>query len=102
MGKTSGAEGRRQPPPPPGNSAAELPMRERAELQRQGAKAAARGDDAASNPLQKPENHPAATGESHETWDGRQKAWQQGHDAQARVQRDTLPDGSTKAEDDEP
>jgi hypothetical protein len=102
MGKTSGAGGIRQAPPPPATRAAELPTRERAELQRQGAKAAARGDGAASNPLQKPENHPAATGESQEAWDGRQKAWQQGHDAQAQVQRDTQPDGSAKAEDDEP
>ncbi|MFZ5545433.1 MAG: CrpP-related protein [Pseudomonadota bacterium] len=68
-----------QPPPP----TAPLARPERAELQRQGAKAAARGENAASNPLHEPQNLPAATGESDESWQQRQAAWQQGHDAQS-------------------
>lgn len=66
--------------------AAGLPTGERAELQRQGAKAAARGDDAACNPMHEHSNLPAATGESTETWRERQEAWQQGHDAQSSAQ----------------
>ncbi|HET9643709.1 MAG TPA: CrpP-related protein [Burkholderiaceae bacterium] len=61
-----------------------LPVGERAELQRQGAKAAARGEPPARNPLQRPQNLPKATGESQQTWSQRSDAWQQGHDAQSR------------------
>jgi len=62
-----------------------LPSSERAELQRQGAKAAARGDDATSNPMHDTPNMPAATGESTDLWREREEAWQQGHNAQSSV-----------------
>ena len=62
-----------------------LARSERAELQRQGAKAAARGDDATSNPMHDTPNMPAATGESTDLWREREEAWQQGHDAQSSV-----------------
>ena len=56
---------------------------ERAELQRQGAKAAARGESSDANPLHESQNRPPATGESVEQWSKRQAAWQQGNDAQS-------------------
>ena len=55
---------------------------ERAELWRQGAKAAARGEPTDTNPLSKPRNKPPATGESDDKWLQRSDAWEQGHDAQ--------------------
>lgn len=69
--------------PRPAVAGQALPSPERAELQRQGAKAAARGDDAASNPMHDLRNKPAATGESTGVWRERQEAWQQGHEAQS-------------------
>jgi hypothetical protein len=102
MTKASGRPSRKQLSPPPGESEPQLPVRERAELQRQGAKAAARGDKAASNPLQQPENRPPATGESTDSWQARQEAWQQGHDAQTASRRRGPPADLTKAEDDDP
>lgn len=59
-----------------------LPGPERAELQRQGAKAAARGEKASANPMHEPQNLPTATGESPKAWEQRQEAWRQGHDAE--------------------
>jgi hypothetical protein len=56
---------------------------QRAELQRQGAKAAARGDDRKSNPMGSEENAPEHTGEAHEAWVERRDAWDQGHNAQS-------------------
>jgi hypothetical protein len=52
---------------------------ERAELQRQGAKAAARGEALAANPMLEPINRPDATGESEAVWSGRRDAWKHGH-----------------------
>jgi hypothetical protein len=60
---------------------------QRAELHRQGAKAAARGDDRKSNPLSNDENAPKHTGETQGCWVERRDAWDQGHDAQSH----TLP-----------
>lgn len=60
-----------------------LALREHAELQRQGAKAAARGETASSNPMHDTPNMPAATGESEGTWQRRHDAWQHGHNAQS-------------------
>lgn len=51
---------------------------ERAELWRQGAKAAARGEDSASNPMLHADNLPPITGESAELWQRRRTAWQAG------------------------
>ena len=68
-------------------AATPLSDQERAELRRQGAKAAARGDPPSLNPLHQPQNRPAATGESQDTWCDRSDAWQQGHEAQRRVER---------------
>ena len=55
---------------------------EHAELQRQGAKAAARGDARESNPLLDAINRPDATGETQRVWSGRVDAWERGHGAQ--------------------
>lgn len=55
---------------------------EHAELQRQGAKAAARGEPSAANPMLAPINQPPATGESQVVWSGRRDAWAQGHGVQ--------------------
>lgn len=56
---------------------------ERAELSRQGAKAAARGDVAATNPMGSTQNAPDVTGESQERWAQRSDAWLAGHDVQS-------------------
>jgi hypothetical protein len=69
--------------PEPSPPAGRLPQAERAELQRQGAKAAARGDKDSANPMHEPQNLPVATGESPEAWQQRQEAWRQGHDAES-------------------
>lgn len=62
-------------PRPPGQE-------EHAELRRQGAKAAARGDEPGTNPMLEPANQPGTTGESGTVWAGRRDAWGQGHTAQ--------------------
>ena len=64
-----------------------LPSAERAELWRQGAKAAARGEATATNPLSEPRNKPPVTGESADKWLQRSDAWEQGHDAQSAAGR---------------
>lgn len=77
-----------EPPPPlPGAPGASPPRvggdrNEHAELQRQGAKAAARGQTLADNPLFEPLNQPGITGESEFLWNERRNAWDQGHSAQ--------------------
>jgi len=55
---------------------------EHAELQRQGAKAAARGEASESNPMFDSINQPAVTGESKQAWSGRREAWERGHSSQ--------------------
>lgn len=55
---------------------------ERAELQRQGAKAAARGETRESNPMLDSINQPEATGESEQRWSDRRDAWEHGHRSQ--------------------
>ncbi len=55
---------------------------EQAELHRQGAKAAARGDARATNPMFDPVNQPSVTGESKAVWTGRRDAWDRGHTSQ--------------------
>lgn len=79
--------------PPPGAAASPIPVTERSELQRQGAKAAARGDAASTNPLQRPENAPSETGEAQDSWNQRSEAWQQGHDAQSDADPGTAHPG---------
>ncbi len=54
---------------------------EHAELQRQGAKAAARGEAPESNPMLDSINKPCATGESEQVWSRRRDAWNRGHGA---------------------
>ena len=73
---------------------------ERAELWRQGAKAAARGERTDANPLSEPRNKPPATGESADKWFERSDAWEQGHDAQTVVGRNAESPGS-RADTDE-
>jgi hypothetical protein len=55
---------------------------ERAELNRQGAKAAARGEAAGSNPLRQTVNRPRATGEAPAVWLLRLQAWESGFENQ--------------------
>jgi len=55
---------------------------ELAELRRQGAKAAARGEAPESNPMLESINQPDATGESEQVWSGRRDAWERGHSSQ--------------------
>ena len=62
-----------------------LPTAERAELQRQGAKAAARGDGSSGNPMDETSNLPTSTGECSDLWKERKDAWQSGHEAQSRT-----------------
>ncbi len=72
---------------------------ERAELQRQGAKAAVRGEPAGTNPLDRPRNKPLATGDSAEQWRARSEAWDQGHKTQIQAQRSTGPAGGKSKAD---
>ncbi len=69
----------RSPDPAPGAVPGEG---EHAELRRQGAKAAARGETPESNPMFDPINRPDATGESGPVWAGRRDAWERGHASQ--------------------
>lgn len=55
---------------------------EHAELQRQGAKAAVRGEARESNPMLDAINQPASTGESQRVWSGRRDAWESGYSSQ--------------------
>ncbi|MGN7876775.1 CrpP-related protein [Roseateles sp. 22389] len=61
-----------------------LPPAERAELRRQGAKAAVRGEEGDVNPMNAQPNRPSSTGECSDVWQSRKDAWQEGHDAQSR------------------
>jgi hypothetical protein len=69
---------------------------EAGELRRQGAKAAARGDTEACNPMLTRSNRPAATGEAAQTWAARSGAWQSGFESQATA-RDAATGGDGKA-----
>ena len=66
-----------EPLPPPKTA-----IGEHAELQRQGAKAAARGEALETNPMLASINQPDATGESEHMWSGRRDAWESGHSSQ--------------------
>jgi len=84
------------PPKPPSHDDgsvedASLSDAERSELQRQGAKSAARGETAAANPMSQSRNKPPATGESSDTWSKRSDAWEQGHRAQSVTRREETP-----------
>ena len=72
---------------PPAPDVLLLSGAERAEIQRQGAKSAARGEPADANPLRQPRNKPHATGESAAKWLQRSTAWEQGHAAQSATRR---------------
>jgi hypothetical protein len=63
---------------------------ERAELHRQGAKAAARGEATGSNPLRDPVNRPCATGEAPAVWLLRLQAWDSGFENQGLPLRGRL------------
>jgi hypothetical protein len=84
----------------PPDDAGMLADAERAELQRQGAKAAARGDKSSANPMHQPPNMPTATGESTDIWQQRQEAWQRGHDVESRTQDATTPHPELQEKDD--
>lgn len=69
--------------PPPDQASPPAPVSaEHPELQRQGAKAAARGEATESNPMFDSINQPDATGESKQAWSDRRDAWERGHSAQ--------------------
>jgi len=89
------------PAPTSASKPAEAPTRlaeaEQAELRRQGAKAAARGQGSTSNPMLEPINLPESTGESKLVWSGRRDAWQQGHVAQGSSSTTQAPSGSVRA-----
>lgn len=70
---------------PPGPVAPAVPAAysaEHAELRRQGAKAAVRGEARESNPMLDAINQPDSTGESQQVWSDRRDAWESGHNAQ--------------------
>ena len=69
-------------PAPPARPETDATGGEYAELQRQGAKAAARGEALESNPMLESINQPRATGESEQVWSSRRNAWERGHVAQ--------------------
>jgi S1-C subfamily serine protease len=68
--------------PPPTEPPSPAQPGEHAELQRQGAKAAVRGETLRSNPMFEAVNQPEATGESQRVWTGRRDAWERGHASQ--------------------
>ncbi|MGN7876783.1 CrpP-related protein [Roseateles sp. 22389] len=78
-----------------------LPTAERAELQRQGAKAAARGEERHVNPMDEQLNQPSATGECPDLWQRRKDAWQQGHDVQSQTDDRASSHPSRQEESDE-
>lgn len=78
-----------------------LPTAERAELQRQGAKAAARGEERDVNPMDGRLNHPSTTGECPDLWQSRKDAWQQGHDVQSQADDQASSHPSTRENGDE-
>lgn len=75
----------------PRRSAKHPKPREEAELSRQGAKAAARGEQPPVNPMDATENSPQATGESVAEWLDRRDAWQAGYDQQAQATEKSRP-----------
>ncbi|SEL17194.1 hypothetical protein SAMN05216359_10619 [Roseateles sp. YR242] len=78
-----------------------LAVAERVELQRQGAKAAARGGESSENPMDEPRNMPATTGESAALWSERKDAWQSGHEAQTKVDEEASSRGKSHRTEDE-
>jgi len=69
-------------------------------LQRQGAKAAARGEAVESSPMFDSINKPSATGESEQVWSDRCDAWERGHTSQqfSMVSPSHLPSGVAAGE----
>ena len=78
-----------------------LPIAERAELQRQGAKAAARGEERGVNPMDEQTNRPSTTGECPDVWQRRKDAWQEGHDVQSRAEDHASTHPSERGEKDD-
>lgn len=72
---------------------------EKAELTRQGAKAAARGEAPSVNPLDAAENSPGSTGEPLNDWLMRRKAWQAGYDEQTVTSQHARPPTSQGRDD---
>lgn len=75
---------------------------EHAELHRQGAKAAARGDARTSNPMFEAANQPDSTGESNTVWTGRRDAWDRGHASQLAPSDEPLRRGKVDAPPESP
>lgn len=85
---------------PPAEAAIPPVSAEHAELQRQGAKAAARGEAPESNPMLDAINKPGATGESERVWSDRRDAWERGRGSrQSAMVLPTRPqDGTVSGE----
>lgn len=64
---------------------------ERAEIQRQGAKAAARGEAVDANPFRKSDHDPSAASETSDRRAMRRAAWKRGHEAQAQARLKAPP-----------
>lgn len=78
-----------------------LSWQEGAELARQGAKAAARGEPVSSNPMDLDLNGPQATGEPKKLWTQRSDAWLTGHERQSSTaQQGRAPSGTSGDEHD--
>jgi hypothetical protein len=74
--------------------------REAAELARQGAKSAVRGERPPENPMDHVQNSPPATGESMDEWKTRRDAWQAGYDQQSEVIQKSRPPTPLGRDDD--
>jgi len=68
-----------------------LGLNEYAELHRQGAKSAARGDSRAENPMLRMVNRSETTGEARKIWLQRSMAWRAGFTAQSKASRSSRP-----------
>lgn len=75
--------------------------REAAELARQGAKSAVRGESPPANPMDHDKNSPPETGESVNEWKSRRDAWQAGYDQQSKVIQSTQPPTPVGRDDDQ-
>ncbi len=83
---------------PPDQTSPATVLAEHAELQRQGAKAAVRGETAGSNPMFDSVNQPDATGETEQAWSARRDAWERGHGSQQTATLPNRPPGGIAAD----
>ncbi len=97
---TAGAAPAIDPPFPGPSPTPVADSGENAELWRQGAKAAMRGETRESSPMFDAINQPDATGESEQVWSGRRDAWERGHGSRrARPAAPAQPAGGPAADE---